>query len=186
MNKLTNLALLGMLLVGTVACSSAKTSTNAPDTTTSASPTTGTTDTAASPSTSPANGTVEGNKTAPNAAASPSASPTAGTVQANKNDATSDVRRKQLESDIRSREQRNNITGGDAIRADSDLASEVRSKLEANLPKSSLKVDAKSGAVVVTGSVPAKDQLAKIPTLAKQIKGVKSVKVDAQVGKAAN
>ncbi len=170
MNKLTTFALLGVLLVGTVACSSAKTSTNAPDTT-NASPTTG---------------TVEGNQNAPNAAASPSASPAAGNVQANKDDATSDVRRKQLDSDIRSREQRNQVTGGDAIRADADLASEVRSKLEANLPKSSLKVEAKSGAVLVSGSVSAQDQLAKISPLAKQIKGVKSVKVDAKVGKAAN
>lgn len=153
MNNFKTYAVLGLLLVSTAACSSAKTSTSAPDTT----------------------------KTA-----SPSAAPTMETAPANKNDAASDLRRKQLDSDIRAREQRNNITGGDAIRADGDLASEVRSKLEANLPKSALLVKAKDGAVVVSGAVPSSDQLAKIAPLAKQIKGVKSVKVDAKVSAGAN
>jgi len=47
-------------------------------------------------------------------------------------DAQSELRRRQLNEDIRAREQRNNITGGDTIRADGDLQTEVRSKLEAN------------------------------------------------------
>jgi hyperosmotically inducible protein len=41
----------------------------------------------------------------------------------------------QANSDIRAREERNNVTGGDAIRADGDLKSEVRSKLEVNITK---------------------------------------------------
>jgi hypothetical protein len=57
--------------------------------------------------------------------------PTDKTILANKKDATSQIRRDQLNADIRAREQRNNITGGDTNRASSDLASEVRSKLEA-------------------------------------------------------
>ncbi|MBE9040285.1 transporter, partial [Oscillatoriales cyanobacterium LEGE 11467] len=59
-----------------------------------------------------------------------------------KEDAQSSVRRDQLDSDIRAREERNNLTGGDAERADGDLASEVRSKLEANLPASALTIEA--------------------------------------------
>jgi len=47
------------------------------------------------------------------------------TVQKNQSDASSQVRRNQLNSDIRAREQRNNLTGGDADRANSDLSSEV-------------------------------------------------------------
>jgi hyperosmotically inducible protein len=107
--------------------------------------------------------------------------PNAKTVQTNENDAASKVRQDQLNSDIRAREQRNNMTGGDADRADSDLSSEVRSKLEANIPKGQLTVAAKNGAVVVSGTVQTQEQLDKIEPLAKQIKGVKSVNVAAKV-----
>lgn len=107
--------------------------------------------------------------------------PAAKTVQKNENDAASKLRREQLNADIRAREQRNNITGGDKNRADSDLASEVRSKLEANIPKGTLTVSAKGGAVVVSGTVDSQNQLNKIEPLAKQIKGVKSVDVMARV-----
>jgi osmotically-inducible protein OsmY len=107
--------------------------------------------------------------------------PTTKTAQTNKDDATSEVRQAQLDSDIRAREQRNDITGGDTDRANNDLASEVRSKLEANIPNGSLTVAAKDGAVVVSGTVPTLDQLDKVKSLALQIKGVKSVDVAAKV-----
>ncbi|MGF2038349.1 MAG: BON domain-containing protein [Nostoc sp. CmiVER01] len=109
-------------------------------------------------------------------------SPTVQTTQASQKDAQSKVRRDQLNSDIRAREQRNNTTGGDAQRATGDLASEVRSKLEANIPKGQLTVDAsKDGIVTVGGTVNNQQELAKIETLAKQIKGVKTVVVKATV-----
>ncbi len=167
MNKITTFTLICMLLVSTGSCSSVdKTSSNAPDPTTNASASPGTGSSASSPSTSA------------------SASPSPGTTKTNQDDATSKVRRDQLNSDIRSREQRNNVSGGDTDRANSDLSSEVRSKLEANIPKGSLAVAAKDGAVVVSGTVTTKEQLAKIEPLTKQIKGVKSVKVDAKVAAA--
>ena len=110
--------------------------------------------------------------------------PTKETAEKSQADATSETRKDQIESDIRSREQRNNVTGGDADRADADLESEVRGKLEVNLPASQLTVDATQGAVTVTGTVPTQEQLNKIPTLAKEIKGVKSVKNDVKVAPA--
>ncbi|ARV58661.1 transporter [Nostocales cyanobacterium HT-58-2] len=110
--------------------------------------------------------------------------PTKETAQTTQQDATSEVRKDQIESDIRAREQRNNATGGDTDRADADLESEVRGKLEANLPASQLTVDAKEGDVTVAGTVPTQEQLNKIPTLAQEIKGVKSVKVNAKVAPA--
>ena len=100
------------------------------------------------------------------------------------NDAGSKIRKDQLNSDIRAREQRNNATGGDTTRANSDLSSEVRSKLEASIPNGNLTVAAKDGAVVVSGTVQAQNQLDKIEPLAKQIKGVSSVKVAAKVAPA--
>ncbi|HAJ59435.1 MAG TPA: transporter [Cyanobacteria bacterium UBA8543] len=96
-------------------------------------------------------------------------------------DAQSQVRRDQLNADIRAREQRNNVTGGDTIRAEGDLESQVRSKLEANIPAGALVVKADDGAVTVSGTVPKKDQIAKIEPLAKEIKGVKKVTVKATV-----
>ncbi|MEH2268628.1 MAG: BON domain-containing protein [Nostoc sp.] len=108
--------------------------------------------------------------------------PTAKTTQASQQDAQSEVRRKQANSDIRAREQRNNTTGGDTQRAKGDLASEVRSKLEVNIPKSQLTVNAADdGTVTVSGTVNNQQELAKIEKLAKEIKGVKTVVVKATV-----
>jgi osmotically-inducible protein OsmY len=76
------------------------------------------------------------------------------------------------------------MTGGDADRAASDLESEVRSKLEANLPASQLAVEAEQGAVTVTGTVPTQEQFDRIETLAKEIKGVNTVANKATVAPA--
>jgi len=110
--------------------------------------------------------------------------PTAENVRDAQTDASSDVRRAQLNNDIRAREQRNNITGGDADRAQSDIESEVRSKLEANIPQGQLTIDSKDGVVTVAGTVPNQKDLAKIAPLAQEIKGVKSVNVKAKVAPA--
>jgi len=109
-------------------------------------------------------------------------SPNVQTTEASQKDAQSEVRRKQLDADIRAREQRNNATGGDTQRAEGDLSSEVRSKLEANIPKGQLTVEAADdGTVTVGGTVNNQQELAKIEPLAKEIKGVKIVIVKATV-----
>ncbi len=150
MNKLTPILLSGILLFGAACSDGAKTSADAPNSTTE-------------------------NRTSP---------PPAETVQKTQGDATSEIRKAQANSDIRAREQRNNVTGGDAIRADGDLKSEVRSKLEVNITKGALTVEAKDGAVTVGGTVPNQTDLAKIEPLAKEIKGVKTVNVTATVAPA--
>jgi hyperosmotically inducible periplasmic protein len=117
-------------------------------------------------------------KTSADAPGSTSESPMAPNAQSaekTKSDAMSDTRKAQVESDIRAREQRNTMTGGDADRDNKDLQSEVRGKLEANIPESQLTVDAKDGAVTIAGTVSNQAQLAKVEPLAMQIKGVKSV-----------
>jgi osmotically-inducible protein OsmY len=118
---------------------------------------------------------------APNSTNESPKAPKAQDVEETKKDATAEIRRKQLNADIKAREERNNITGGDTKRADGDLKSEVRSKLEANIPDSQLTVEADDGVVVVAGTVLKQEQLAKIEPLAKQIKGVKTVNVKATV-----
>jgi hypothetical protein len=118
---------------------------------------------------------------APNSTNESPKAPDAEAVQKTKQDGIDPTRRKQLNADIKAREERNNITGGDTKRADGDLKSEVRSKLEANLPDSQLTVEADDGVVVVAGTVVKQEQLAKIEPLAKQIKGVKTVNVKATV-----
>jgi osmotically-inducible protein OsmY len=103
-------------------------------------------------------------------------------TEAAQQDAQSELRRRQLNQDIRAREERNLATGGDTDRAAADLASEVRSKLEANIPDGLLTVNAtKDGTVTVSGTVNNQDQLAKIEPLAKEIKGVTNVVVKATV-----
>lgn len=118
---------------------------------------------------------------APNTTEKTGNAPTVSETAAAQDDAASKVRKDQLNSDIRAREQRNNTTGGDADRSDKDLSSEVRSKLEANIPKSNLTVTAKGGAVVISGTVEKQDQLTKIEPLAKEIKGVQTVNVAAKI-----
>lgn len=108
--------------------------------------------------------------------------PDAQATEAAQKDAQSETRRRQLNADIRAREQRNNATGGDTQRATGDLASEVRSKLEANIPNGALTVEAaENGTVTVGGTVNNQDQLNKIAPLSKEIKGVKQVVVKAVV-----
>ena len=72
--------------------------------------------------------------------------------------------------------------GGDTQkRAEGDLASEVRSKLEANIPRGKLTVEAKNSEITVSGAVSNQEQLNKIKPLAMEIKGVRSVVVKAVV-----
>lgn len=110
------------------------------------------------------------------------------TAQSTQDDATSKIRRDQLNADIRAREQRNNtFNGGQAMnRSDTDLASEVRSKLEVNLPASALAVTAIDGAVMVMGTVPTQAQLDRIDGLIKEIKGVSAVSMKVAVAPANN
>ncbi len=96
-------------------------------------------------------------------------------------DASSTIRQDQLNSDIRAREQRNNIAGDRTERADADIESEVRAKLEANIPRGKLTVAAKDGAVTVVGTVPDEREYKTIEPLAKEILGVTSVKVDVEI-----
>jgi osmotically-inducible protein OsmY len=108
--------------------------------------------------------------------------PDVATTEAAREDAQSELRRRQLNADIRAREERNLVTGDETSRAAADLASEVRSKLEANIPGGQLTVNAtENGRVTVGGTVNNQEQLAKIAPLAKQIKGVKNVVVNATV-----
>ncbi|MGJ5674010.1 MAG: BON domain-containing protein [Nostochopsis sp.] len=101
-----------------------------------------------------------------------------------KQDAQSELRRRQLNQDIRAREQRNNLfnEGSAQNRNESNLESEVRSKLEANIPRGSLTIQASDGGLItVSGTVTNQQELAKIERLAKEIKGVKTVNVKAVV-----
>ncbi len=109
------------------------------------------------------------------------ATPMVQSTEPAKNDAQSETRARQLDADIRATEQRNNAVGDPVKRNDGDLATEVRSKLEANIPGGNLTVAAKDGVVTVAGTVPNQDQLAKIQTLGMEIKGVQSVNVKAVV-----
>lgn len=104
------------------------------------------------------------------------------TTEEAREDAQSELRRRQLNADIRAREERNLLTQDETERAAADLASEVRSKLEANIPGGQLTVQAsEDGLVTVNGTVNDQDQLAKIEPLAKEIKGVRDVIVNARV-----
>jgi hyperosmotically inducible periplasmic protein len=115
------------------------------------------------------------NTNVPDAAKKENQAPSKQTAQQDQGDATNETRKKQLESDIRSREQRNEVAGSTTSRTDGDLESEIRSKLEANLPASQITVDAKDGVVTIKGTVPTPEQRSKVKSLAMEIKGAKSI-----------
>ncbi|AGY59667.1 BON domain-containing protein [Gloeobacter kilaueensis] len=95
-------------------------------------------------------------------------------------DAASDTRKRQLNSDIRAREQREDRTGKVS---DGDLESKVRSKLEANIQQSRIAVTAKEGTVTLKGKVPTEADITKATTLTKEIQGVKQVQSELTTGK---
>ena len=99
-------------------------------------------------------------------------------VEDTKDDASNKTRQNQLNSDIRAREQRNNVAGDRTKRANSDLESEVRAKLEANIPRAKLTVEAEDGSVVILGVVPDQKEYDTVVPLAKEILGVKKVNID--------
>ena len=99
-------------------------------------------------------------------------------VEDTKEDATSEIRQEQLNSDIRAREQRNDAFGEQEVRADSDIESEVRAKLEANIPRSKLTIQAENGNVIIAGTVPGEKEYSTIEPLAREITGVDSVDID--------
>ena len=104
-----------------------------------------------------------------------------GEVEETLDDATSEIRQEQLDSDIRAREQRNDVLGDQEVRDDSDLESEIRAKLEANIPRSKLTVDAENGDVAIVGTVPSQKEYETIEPLAKEITGVNNVTVEVEV-----
>lgn len=104
-------------------------------------------------------------------------------AQENREDATSDTRRAQIESDQRAIQQRNQNAED---LTDGDIESLVRGKLEANIPSSQLAVDSEEGVVTVAGQVASQSDLAKIKTLTQEVQGVKSVIVEAKVGTVQN
>lgn len=128
------------------------------------------------------NDTARTDSAAPDPGEAPTA-PTSQTTQESLEDSQSEVRREQLDADIRAREERTAaLNQAPGERRPEDLASEVRSKLEANIPNGQLTVEAnEEGVVTVSGTVPNQDQLSKIEPLAKEIYGVQNVVVNAVV-----
>ncbi|AFY75475.1 putative periplasmic or secreted lipoprotein (plasmid) [Synechococcus sp. PCC 7502] len=154
--KIVTPFVVGILMIATSACNDAKTTSQAPE---------------------------------PNSTNNSNSAPIAQNSQDSKvakDDAQSEVRQKQLAADIRAREQRNNVAGDQLKRDDSDLASEVRSKLEANIPGGNLTVAAKDAIVTVSGTVPKPDQIPKIQKLGMEIKGVKSMAVTVKLAPQSN
>lgn len=151
MNKLATLLLSSTLLFGAVACDTARTSADAPDSV----------DEGVSAVEDPAQ------------------------VEDTLDDATSEIRQEQLDSDIRAREERNDVFGEQEVRDDSDLESEVRAKLEANIPRSKLTVDAENGVVAIVGTVPSEKEYETIEPLAREITGVDDVNIEVEIVPAA-
>lgn len=68
-----------------------------------------------------------------------------------------------------------------ATKAKSDLKNEVSEKLNKGLPGNKLQVENKEGKIILKGTAASKEELKKAETLAKEVKGVKTVKVEAKV-----
>ena len=104
-----------------------------------------------------------------------------GEVEETLEDANSEIRQDQLSSDIRAREERNDVLGEQEVRADSDLESEIRAKLEANIPRAKLTVDAENGDVEIVGTVPSEKEYESIMPLAEEITGVNNISMEVEI-----
>jgi len=128
------------------------------------------------------NDVAKTDEAAPDSVSNTVKTPEAEEVKEARKDAENQTRQAQLESDIRAREQRNDMgINGQQVRDDDALESEVRDKLEANIPGGLLTVEAEDGIVTVAGTVLNAEKLAMIDNLAKEIKGVKTVKLNVKV-----
>ncbi|MEH2261086.1 BON domain-containing protein [Nostoc sp.] len=68
-----------------------------------------------------------------------------------------------------------------ATKAKSDLKTEVSAKLNKGLPGNKLQVENKQGEIILKGTATSVEELKKAETLAKEVQGVKTVKVEAKV-----
>ncbi len=68
-----------------------------------------------------------------------------------------------------------------ATKAKSDLKTEVSTKLNKGLPGNKLQVENKQGEIILKGTAASAEELKKAETLAKEVQGVKTVKVEAKV-----
>ncbi|MEH2083794.1 MAG: BON domain-containing protein [Nostoc sp.] len=68
-----------------------------------------------------------------------------------------------------------------ATKAKSDLKTEVSAKLNKGLPGNKLQVENKQGEIILKGTSASVEELKKAETLAKEVQGVKTVKVEAKV-----
>lgn len=116
---------------------------------------------------------------APNSVENNGRAPKQSTIERNRQDAISNLRQAQAIADIRAREQRYLLFGNGQPGKNQDLQSAVRSNLEINLPTASLAVQAKSGLVIIAGTVQEPKHLEEIVNLAQEIPGVIQVKVKA-------
>ncbi|MEO1341993.1 MAG: BON domain-containing protein [Cyanobacteria bacterium J06635_13] len=104
-----------------------------------------------------------------------------GAVEETLEDANSEIRQDQLSSDIRAREERNDVLGEQDVRADADLESEIRAKLEANIPRAKLTVDDENGDVAIVGTVPSEKEYESIMPLAEEITGVNNISMEVEI-----
>ncbi|MEH2458710.1 BON domain-containing protein [Nostoc sp.] len=68
-----------------------------------------------------------------------------------------------------------------ATKAKGDLKTEVSKNLNKGLPGNKLQVENKEGEIILKGTAASKEELQKAETLAKEVEGVKTVKVEAKV-----
>ncbi|BAY76028.1 transport-associated protein [Nostoc linckia NIES-25] len=68
-----------------------------------------------------------------------------------------------------------------ATKAEGDLKTEVSKKLNKDLPGNKLGVENKEGEIILKGTAGSVEELKKAETLAKEVRGVKTVKVEAKV-----
>ncbi|MBD0266294.1 MAG: BON domain-containing protein [Tolypothrix sp. Co-bin9] len=68
-----------------------------------------------------------------------------------------------------------------ATKVKGDLKTEVSAKLNKGLPGNKLQVENKEGEIILKGTATSAEELKKAETLAKEVQGVKTVKVEAKI-----
>jgi osmotically-inducible protein OsmY len=75
----------------------------------------------------------------------------------------------------------NSTATSTATPSTTDLKTEISKKLKASLPGNKLEVVNKNGAIILKGTATSQQEITQAETLIKEVAGVKSVKVEAEV-----
>ncbi|EAZ89337.1 Transport-associated protein [Crocosphaera chwakensis CCY0110] len=95
------------------------------------------------------------------------------------------IRENQLESDVRARKQREDLSGDEdsqdgSIVADNQLRQTVQNELDQQLPGNKLEVSSENGTVTISGEANSAEEMERVKSITNNVEGVRRVNLKAR------